>query len=72
MDDRIREHLNRKFHIGSFTVSGVWLLYLLGDDSAGDRDPGAFFTYVSQDYTGCWEKWFAEIHRYGGMASLVP
>ena len=30
MDDRIREHLNRQFHIGSFTVSGVWLLYLLG------------------------------------------
>ncbi len=70
MDDRIREHLNRQFHIGSFTVSGVWLLYLLGMTVLGIVIRGAFLPYVSQDYTGYWEKWFAEIHRYGGMASL--
>ena len=71
MDDRIREHLNRQFHIGSFTVSGVWLLYLLGMTVLGIVIRGAFLPYVSQDYTGYWEKWFAEIHRYGGMISTI-
>lgn len=51
MDDRIREHLNRQFHIGSFTVSGVWLLYLLGMTVLGIVIRGAFLPYVSQDYT---------------------
>ena len=55
MDDRIREHLNRQFHIGSFTVSGVWLLYLLGMTVLGIVIRGAFLPYVSQDYTGYWE-----------------
>ena len=63
--------LNRVIRIGKLELPAVTVLFVAGMTILGFVIRWAFLPYVSQDYTGYWDIWFKEIHKYGGMKSLA-
>ncbi len=66
-----RPVLYRSFRLGRLELSLAQLGFLALATALGIGMRAAFLPYVSQDYTGYWELWFAEIDKYGGMRALA-
>jgi len=63
--------LGRKITVCGLELPAVLFLYVAAMTILGFVIRWGFLPYVSQDYTGYWDIWFAEIGKYGGMKSLA-
>lgn len=67
----VRSWLKKQMQIGRLSFTGWQLVYVLGMTLLGIFIRTVFLPYISQDYTGYWQLWFEEIHKYGGMKALA-
>ncbi len=71
VNKEFRPIFHKKLTVGHIQLTVTQLLFLAAVTALGIGMRAACLSYISQDYTGYWELWFAEIEKYGGMRSLA-